>query len=264
MSVVSVNVDANGIATITFNKPPANSYDRDFMKDFGNAIDSVSDWSASRVVVITSEVPRIFCAGADLDAFRAQIPYDRSATADAANAVLNRLEALSQPVIAAINGHALGGGLEIALACDIRFLLRETNGRPVRLGLPETNLGLMPGDGGTQRLPRLIGQGRAMDHTLTGADISADEALAWGLVNRVLDSPEELIAAVEQYALTLAHRAPLALAASKRAIIGGAGLPLQQGLAIEAVQLRELFATNDAEEGMTAFAEKREPVWTGK
>jgi enoyl-CoA hydratase/carnithine racemase len=227
------------------------------MNEFSVAVDEAID-SGVRAVVVASASEKFFSAGADVKKFLdgdVQSNMDMILTSQAA---FRRMAAAEAVFIAHINGHALGGGLEIALACDIRVATRGT----YKLGTPEVTLGLLPGNGGTQRLTRLIGRSRAMELLLTGRTFSSEDAHAWGLVAELYE-PEEADDRVRAYALRFANGATLAIAAIKRAVHGGAEMPLDEGLALEAQLIEELFGTEDAREGLHAFVEKRDPEFAG-
>ncbi len=210
-----------------------------------------------RAVVLTG-VGRAFCAGADLKERRAMTLPETWAFLDELNTLANTIAALPRPVIAAINGAAFGGGLELALACDLRIAADSAE-----LGLTEVRLGIIPGVGGTQRLSRLTSVAVAKELILTGRRVSAARALALGIVSEVVPGAE-LAAAAATLAREIGAAGPLAIAAAKRAIDGGAGLPLAEGLALEAVCYEEVLASEDRNEGLAAFAEKRPPAFRGR
>jgi len=261
MSYENILVERKGnYAIITLNRPTAlNALNWALMTELDAAIDDLAADENIGAVLLTGAGERAFAAGADISEFN-----DMPSAGVAANfalrgqAVLNKIEGLLKPVIAAINGFALGGGCELALACDIR-LAADT----ARLGQPEINLGIIPGYGGTQRLSRLVGQGMAKLLCLSGDHISANEALRIGLVDKVLPAAE-LQDKAESLAVKLAGKAPLASAAIKQAINVGSGGTLADGLAYEAAQFGLVFDTKDRQEGVNAFLEKRVPTWQGK
>jgi enoyl-CoA hydratase len=212
----------------------------------------------THVVVLTGAGDRAFIAGADI-AYMSGLDVDQAkAWGDLGHEVAGLLETMPQPTIAAINGFALGGGCELALACDIRYASSRA-----RLGQPEINLGIIPGWGGTQRLARATTLGFAKELILTGRTVDADEALERGLVNAVTE-PEELLARVLEVALQLAAKSPLALEVAKQAVNRALGGDHAENLAREADRFAELFASEDAKEGLTAFTEKREPRFRGR
>ncbi|MBC7248654.1 MAG: enoyl-CoA hydratase/isomerase family protein [Anaerolineae bacterium] len=256
---VRLSVDG-AIATITMSRPEAlNALNRKVLQELKDALAQVRANRAVRVVILTGE-GNAFIAGADIkemQALAAQPDAIREFT-EFGQGVLRDIETLPQPVIAAINGFALGGGLEVALACDIRIASSDA-----RLGLPEVGLGIMPGLGGTQRTTRLVGRGVASELIFTGDLIGAEEAARVGLVNRVVE-PAKLMETARQLAERIASRAPVALAKAKAAILATQQLPLDEGLAFELDRAIEVMATPDRVEGMQAFIEKRQPVFTGE
>jgi enoyl-CoA hydratase/carnithine racemase len=240
---------------LTLDKPPANSYDIDFMRELGEAVDAASADSDARVVVVSSASEKFFSAGADIKAFLANDAEANMEMIRVAHDSLSRMAASDTLFVAWISGHALGGGLEIALACDLRYGAESG----YRLGTPEVTLGLLPGNGGTQRLPRLIGLGPALDLLLTGRQVEPAEAQRLGVLSGLFASREEFDAHVER----LAAGPPLAIANIKRAAYLGTQLTLDDGLALERDLIEQLFRSNDAREGLTAFTEKRAPAFTG-
>ena len=241
------------VAYVTLDNPPANSYDlgvmQAFARDVGEAI--ASD---ARVVVVRSASEKFFSAGADVKKF---LDGDVEANMEmirTSQSAFARMAAADQVFIAYINGHALGGGLEIALACDIRLASPGS----YKLGTPEVTLGLLPGNGGTQRMTRLLGPSRAMDLLLTGRTFAPDEALQWGLVSALVDEDE-----AREYAERLALGPKLAIAAIKRCVHEGGQLSLLEGLRLEGDLIERLFRSKDANEGLTAFVEKRDPEFVG-
>jgi enoyl-CoA hydratase/carnithine racemase len=261
---VTLSKEVGKVGIIKFNRPPANSYDHDFMRELDQAIYEARFDRDVKVIVLTSELPGFFCAGADVKALAEGDDHYRSMFDLHAHETLAKLERTPKLVIAAIGGHCLGGGLEIALACDMRFMGRGGE-RPATIGLPEVKLGVIPGTGGTQRLPRLIGLSKAMDLMVTGDSVQADRALELGIVDKVLDL-DALLPETMKYAEKLASGPSLAVGAIKLAAQQGVAVPLEYGNLIEREILRRIFETQDAAEGMTAFAERRkEPVqWQGK
>jgi enoyl-CoA hydratase/carnithine racemase len=253
---VTAAVDG-GVGRITLDRPPANSYDPAFLDELDDAIGVVV---AERVpvAVVASANERFFSAGADIKGFLERDAEANNAMVRRAHGVFDRFATEAPVFVAQIAGHALGGGYEIALACDIRIAAEGS----YRIGLPEVTLGLLPGTGGTQRLPRLIGRGRALDLMLTGRAVEPAEAYALGMVDRLVPAGD-IDDVVGELAATLAAGAPLAMAAVKRAVHDGVDLPLADGLRCELDQLAPLFATADAHEGMTAFTEKRRPTYEG-
>lgn len=209
-------------------------------------------------VVLTGSGEKAFVAGADIGEIAGLTAVQAEGFAVAGQALMFAIENLGKPVIAAVNGYALGGGCELAMACSFRLAAENA-----MLGLPETGLGIMPGYGGTQRLPRLVGRGRALELVLTGDMIDAATALQIGLVNKVL-SADELMPAALKVAGKLAAKSPLALGAALRAVHGGSDLALADGCALEASVFAVCASSDDAREGCAAFMEKRKPDFSGK
>ncbi|MGO9907871.1 MAG: enoyl-CoA hydratase/isomerase family protein [Solirubrobacteraceae bacterium] len=245
------------VGFITLDHPPANSYDLAFMTEYSSAVDEALS-GATRVVVVQSGNSKFFSAGADIKRFLEAGVEDSMEMIRVSQATFRRMAAAPQVFIAYIAGHALGGGLEIALACDIRLAAAG----PYKLGLPEVTLGLLPGNGGTQRLTRLIGPSRALELLISGRTYGVKEAHGMGLVADVYD-PEEAGKKVGGYAERLATGPAVAIAAIKRCVYEGAQKTLDEGLALEAELMEALFRTKDATEGLTAFVEKRKAEFVG-
>ncbi len=260
MSEPYVSLSREGaVGVITLNRPPANSYDMDFVRAFSAAIDGARDDRAVRAVVLKSALEKFFSAGADVKFFSAGTLQSNMEMVRAEHESLEKIAGIPKIFIAMIGGHALGGGLEIALACDLRFC----GDGDFKLGLPEVTLGLLPGNGGTQRLPRLIGKNRALDLMVTGRAVAPHEALALGIVDRVFPQAE-LAAKTMEYAQNLANGASHAVGRIKLAVNQGIEMPLHDGLAHERKLAEQVFASEDGKEGITAFTEKRKPVFKGK
>jgi enoyl-CoA hydratase/carnithine racemase len=251
MSVTATIEDRVG--WITLDRPPANSYDAGFLEELDGAIGQVAEAEVA-VAVVRSASEKFFSAGADVKDFLERSADDNMVMCRRAHQVLNRFAAESPLFVAAIAGHALGGGYEIALACDIRVAAQGS----YRIGLPEVTLGLLPGTGGTQRLPRLIGRGRALELMTTGRTVTPEEAERLGMVDRLVPAGEF------ERAAGLAGGAPLAVAAVTRAVNDGLDRSLADSLQRELDELAPLFASEDAREGMTAFTEKRPPKYSGR
>jgi len=250
---------SDGIATVTVNRPKAlNALNEETLKELLACFAGLEADVSLRVVILTGAGEKAFVAGADIAAMK---DLDAVAARDFAllgQKVMHLIEHLSKPVIAAVNGFALGGGCELALACDIRLA-----GNNARFGQPEVNLGVIPGFGGTQRLPRLIGKGRAKELLFTGDMIDAGEALRLGLVNRVVP-PGELLGAARVLAAKIAGKGAYSVALCKEAVNNGLEMEIDKACRFEADHFALCFATADQKEGMGAFLEKRPAVFTGR
>jgi enoyl-CoA hydratase/carnithine racemase len=246
------------VGWISLDRPPANSYDAGFLEELDQAIGQVAEAEVA-VAVVRSASEKFFSAGADVKAFLERSADENMVMCRRAHQVLDRFAAEAPLFVAAIAGHALGGGYEIALACDIRVAAEGS----YRIGLPEVTLGLLPGTGGTQRLPRLIGRGRALELMTTGRTVTPAEAERLGMVDRLVPAGE-FEQAVAGLAAGLAAGAPLAVAAITRVVNDGLDRSLPDALDRELEELAALFASQDAREGMTAFTEKRKPSFGGR
>jgi enoyl-CoA hydratase/3-hydroxyacyl-CoA dehydrogenase len=247
-----------GIATLTMNRPEAmNALNEKVLRELKEAIAEVRDDPRVRVVIITGEGPA-FVAGADIATMKAKNLIEIREFTRFGHGVLDDIEKLEKPVIAAINGFALGGGLELALACDIRLASTDA-----RMGFPEVGLGIFPGMGGTQRTTRLIGKGRACELIFTGYQIGADEAVSMGLVSRAV-APHQLMAEATHLAERIAKQGPIAVGRAKTAINHALQSDLDSGLAFELEAVTQTFGTEDQDEGMTAFLERRKPEFKGQ
>jgi enoyl-CoA hydratase/carnithine racemase len=255
-SPVSLAV-ADGVAVVTLARPPVNALDRAVMQDLRAALERIAADPAARAVVIASGVPGTFSAGADIRELVGLDAVGCAAFVALGHDVFDRIAALPRPVVAAINGVCLGGGLELALACDLRVAAVSA-----QLGQPEINLGVVSGWGGTQRLPRLLGKGRGLEMLLLGEPVTADRALAIGLVNRVVPDAG-LQTEARALARKLAGKSAVAVARVKASVERGLGLPLQEALREEARCYVEAYLSEDAREGVQAFLEKRPPRFTG-
>lgn len=242
------------IGYITLDKPPANSYDLAFMEELGDCIDEAASDDEAGAVILRSGSERFFSAGADIKAFAENPPEKNMEMIRTAHASLAMISGISKVFIAQIGATALGGGLEMALACDLRF---GAEGEYV-LGLPEATLGLLPGNGGTQRLPRLIGWSKALDLMVTGRTISPGEAHNLGILDRLF-SAESLEEETAKYADALAKGARQAIGSIKLAVHRGREMDLDDALGIERTLVEGLFYSEDAAEGIRAFTEKRKP-----
>ncbi|HKE54897.1 MAG TPA: enoyl-CoA hydratase-related protein [Actinomycetota bacterium] len=252
-----VRIEMKGaVATIRLDRPPANALAREVSLELSVAAKEVgADDGVGAVVVWGGK--RIFAAGADIKAMVDYGPDEVASDVGALEQACRDVEAIPAITIAAVNGYALGGGCELALSCDFRFAARDA-----RIGLPEVRLGIIPGSGGTQRLPRVVGLPKARDLVYTGRHVDAAEALQIGLVDRVADGTDVYAVAMEQ-AATFAKGPSLAYAAAKRAL-AASGLALEHGLAVERAEFAPLFATRDQKEGMRAFLDRREAEFEGR
>jgi enoyl-CoA hydratase/carnithine racemase len=244
------------IGYITLNQPPANSYDYAFMEELGQQIAAAAEDRAARVVIVRSAIGRFFSGGANIKAFTESTVERNMDMIRLAHANLGRIAQIPKIFIAQIEGNALGGGLEMALACDLRFGAEGA----YFLGVPESTLGLLPGNGGTQRLPRLIGWSKALDLMITGRRLAPDEALVGGILDRLFPA-DRLAEETRAYAATLAAGAVGAIGSIKLAVQRGKDVALDQGLAIERELVEPLFSSDEAKEGLQAFVEKRKPVY---
>ncbi len=246
------------VGWITVDHPPANALNREVLEGLRRALSELEQDPEVGAAVVTGAGEKFFVAGADIGEFVLDGPEaTREKIGDGQRLTLE-MEGSRLPLVAAVNGYALGGGLELAMACDLRLAASTS-----RMGQPEILLGIIPGWGGTQRLPRLVGRGRALELLLTGEQIDAETALRMGLVNRVVE-PDRLRDEVQGLAEKLAGQAPLAVAAIKGAVAAGMDRPLATGLGEELGRFDRTFRTADAAEGIRAFLEKRRPAWTGK
>jgi enoyl-CoA hydratase/carnithine racemase len=245
------------VGYITLNNPPANSYDLGVMEELGGCVRSAAEDHGARVVIFRSALDRFFSAGADIRAFNENPPEKNMDMIEVAHENLGRIAETPKIFIAQIGATALGGGLEMALACDLRF---GAEGE-YYLGLPEATLGLLPGNGGTQRLPRLIGVTKALDLMITGRRLSPAEAYELGILDRLFPV-EQLEEETLKYAQGLAAGATEAIGSIKLAVHRGADRPLWEGLGIERDLVMPLFSNEECKEGITAFMEKRKPEFS--
>lgn len=242
-----------GIAVVTINHPPVNALDQKTVQELGEAIDELERKPEAKIIILTGAGDKAFVAGGDITAFVGLDRVTAEKFALSIQIVLYKMEESQKVVICAVNGLALGGGCELSMACDIRIASDKA-----KFSQPEVNLGVMPGAGGTQRLPRLVGKGRAMELVCTGDMISAEEARAIGLVNRVVPS-ESVMEEAKKMAKKILAKGPIAISFSKKAIREGLEIGLKGGMKLEAKLFGELFNTYDAREGVKAFLEKRAP-----
>lgn len=256
--LIILNKEENGIATITLNRPQvANALSRELLAELNNRLISLQANREVRCIIITGSGEKVFCAGADLKERKELPDAEIRQAVSLIGQTFHVIETMPQPVIACINGMALGGGLELALACDIR--IASTN---ASFALPETTLAIIPGAGGTQRLPRLIGIARAKELIFTGRRMNSGEAEQIGLITKAV-APELLWQETEQLAHSIIRNGPIALAQAKKAIHYGMQTDLQTGLKIEEWCYDVTIPTKDRIEGLQAFAEKRRPAYIG-
>ena len=255
-----VLVERDGaVLVLTINRPKVlNALNAETLEALGRAIDTARDDASVRVVIITGTGDRGFVAGADINELAAQTPVSGREHARRGQSLFDRIERLGKPVIAAINGFALGGGCELAMACTLRIAADTA-----KLGQPEINLGLIPGYAGSQRLPRLVGRGRALDLLLTGNPIAADEALRIGLVNKVVPAAD-LMTETRALAQALAAKAPVAVRYILEAVAGGLDMSFEDAQDYEATLFGLVATTDDMREGTRAFLEKRKPEFKGR
>jgi enoyl-CoA hydratase len=245
------------IAVVTLNRPPVNALSPQLEDEIEGTFEELAARGEAGAVIVTGGGSKAFIAGADIKLFPQKTPQSALEMSTATQRLLSKIESFDRVVIAAVNGLALGGGSEVALACDIRV----ADGAAI-FGFPEVSLGLMPGAGGTQRLTRLVGFGKAMELILTGDPIDAEEAKRIGLVEKVAPRGEA-VAEARKLATRILSRGPIAVASAKKAIMEGLDMTFADGLKREAELFAALFKTHDAKEGVGAFLEKRKPNFTG-
>lgn len=254
----------DGVAYLTLDDPPANTYTHEMMRDLDEGILKARFDREVHVIVVTGSGEKFFCAGANIAMLQTSEPNFKYFFCLHANETLNRLEHTPKLVIAALNGHTVGGGLEIAMAADLR-LARQGAGK---IGLPEVTLGVLPGTGGTQRLSRMLGKSRSMELMVTGGLLSFEKAEEYGLVNGVLaaESLDDFHRQVHEYAAQFCppNKASKAVGRIKRAVQSGCEVPFESGLAIERELQQQLFESADAREGLDAYVEKRKPAFAGR
>jgi enoyl-CoA hydratase/carnithine racemase len=252
------NVDLrieNRIAVITINRPPANTWNLAAMLDFEKVLDAVENDKHVRVIILTGAGEKCFSAGFDVND-----AANSSQTGPKGQSLWRRVDRFTKPIIAAINGHALGGGLELAMSCHFRIMADTPK---AKIGLTELNLGIIPGWGGTQRLMRLVGRNRALEMILFSKRLGATEALEIGLVNQ-LSAPDTLLDTAQSFAAELAQRPPIAVSCVLKAMSAGIYEGIDAGLETESAGSETVSASKDAIEGFTAFLEKRPPVFKGE
>lgn len=244
------------VGVLTIDHPPANAFDMATIADLTHAMDELIGNDQVKVIVITGAGQFAFVAGMDLKEAAQAKPEDLQNIMQKGHALMNKIECSPKPVIAAINALALGGGMELAMACHIRIMADRA-----RVGQPESNLGLIPGWGGTQRLPRIVGRGKAIELILTGDMINAQEAFRLGLANKIVPAGQVLHEAMG-LAKKIAGKSKLVNEATLRAVIDGSDMPIEEGLQHELKQVGKLGTSNDLVEGISAFVQKRQPKFT--
>jgi len=250
----------DGVAILTVNRPQSlNAFNSEALHELENALSKLGKDEAVKVVIVTGAGEKAFVAGADIKGLAAiDGPCQAGEFSRYAQSVLLMIEQMGKPFIAAVNGFALGGGMELALACDFIYASEKA-----KFGLPEVGLGILPGWGGTQNLPRLVGPQRAKEMIFTGRTITAQKAHAWGIVNEVVP-PEELMPKALDTAKAIVQKSHLAVAMAKDAIVNGINMTKEDGFRYEASLFGLLFSTQDRKEGLAAFIEKRRPEFAGK
>jgi enoyl-CoA hydratase len=249
----------DGILVVTIDRPKVlNALNAQTVEEIYEALSNARSDDAVKAVIVTGGGEKAFVAGADINELAQKTPITGKETSERGQFIFSFIERFPKPVIAAINGFALGGGCELALACHIRIASEKA-----QIGLPEVSLGIIPGYGGTQRMARLLGKGRALELICTGERVSAGEAERIGLVNRVVPA-EQLMAVAEELARKIMSRGPLAVRAAIEAVMQGSDMPFEQGQFLEATLFGLLCASEDTKEGMKAFIEKRPVNFTGK
>jgi len=251
----------DGVAYLTLNDPPANTYSYEMMRRLDDLILQIRMDEKVHVVVLTGKGDKFFCAGANIGMLTSVTPEFKYYFCLHANETLNRFEQTPKLIIAALNGHCVGGGLEVAMAADIRIARRGGG----KIGLPEINLGVLPGTGGTQRLARLIGKSKAIEMMTSGKTFDFEEGRQLGLINQIFES-ENFMNSIQDYAQQFVppSKASKAVGRIKRAVQTGLELPFQDALALERELQQELFESQDAAEGLKAYLEKRAPQFKGK
>jgi len=251
----------DGIAVITLNDPPANAYSYEMMQDLDRAILDARMDDAVQVIVITGKGEKFFCAGADIQMLASVTPTYKYYFCLHANETLNRLEQTPKLVIAAINGHCVGGGLEVAMAADIRVARKGAG----KMGLPEVSLGVLPGTGGTQRLVRIVGKSKAIELMATGQLFDFERGVELGIVNQIFEA-DGFAERVYEYArqFTTPNKAAHAVGRIKRAAQTGSEISFESALALERELQQQLFQSEDAKEGLDAYVNKRQPEFKGR
>ncbi|HEY0323356.1 MAG TPA: enoyl-CoA hydratase/isomerase family protein [Pyrinomonadaceae bacterium] len=254
----------SGVAVLTLNDPPANTYSYEMMQELDRAILAARMDEGAQVIVITGQGEKFFCAGANIQMLSSVTPEYKYYFCLHANETLSRLEQTPKLVIAAINGHCVGGGLEVAMAADIRIARKGAG----KMGLPEVSLGVLPGTGGTQRLVRIVGKSRAIELMTTGELFEFEIGREMGIIDRLYaaDTSASFMEQVMNYAqqFTTPNKAARAVGRIKRSVQSGAEIPFEYGLALERELQQQLFQSEDAKEGLDAYVNKRKPQFKGK
>lgn len=263
MPLVEV-VEAEGIVQLSLNAPPVNGYSYDMMRQIDAAVLDARMDPSVHVIVITGQGEKFFCAGADIGMLQKADPTFKYYFCLHANETLNRLEHTPKLTIAALNGHCVGGGLEVAMACDLRIARKGAG----KMGLPEVNLGVLPGTGGTQRLARMLGKSKALELMIDGATFDFERGVELGLVNRLVEADDgaAFLAKVHEIARSYCppQKASYAVGRIKRAVCSGAEMSFEQGLTLERELQQLLFTSSDAREGLDAYVGKRKPAFKGE
>lgn len=248
----------NNIATITINRPPVNPLNTQVFNELSDVFSKLDEEDDVRAIILTGSGEKAFVAGADISEMAGLDLVGINKMNKVSRSVFTQIENSTKPVIAALNGMALGGGLELALVCDLRISTEKA-----KFAFPEVGLGIIPGGGGTQRLPKIVGQGIAKELLYFGEMFDAVRALELGIVNKVVPA-EEVIPVAKEWAKKLAQKPPVALQMVKQAVNAGSNTDIDSGLIIEAACFGNAFSTEDRKEGLNAFVEKRKPVYTGR
>jgi enoyl-CoA hydratase/carnithine racemase len=251
----------DGVAVMELNDPPANTYTHEMMRQLDEAILKARFDDSVHVIVITGHGEKFFCAGANIKMLSEVTPQFKYYFCLHANETLNRLEQTPKLVIGALNGHTVGGGLEIAMACDIRIARKGAG----KVGLPEINLGVLPGTGGTQRFARMVGRSKAIELMVTGDSFSMEQALEMGIINQIFEG-DDFMGQVMTYAKQFCppNKASLAVGRIKRSVQSGLEISFQEALSLERELQQQLFQSNDAKEGLDAYVSKRSAQFQGK
>lgn len=256
---IEINVEEK-IATVTINRPKVlNALSSEVIEELTEVFDDLSARSDVHVVILTGSGEKAFVAGADIGEMKGKYALEARDFSEKGNRLMSKIEKLKQPVIAAVNGFALGGGCELALACDMRVASANA-----KFGQPEVNLGIVAGFGGSQRLPRLVGPAIAKELLLGGEMITAQRAYEIGLVNHVLDSQEEMHEKARDLASSIISRSPLGVQRTKQLVNEGANMDIDRAISYEVEVFANMFSTEDQKEGMDAFLNKRKPAYTEK